>query len=71
MSYWKLRLTIIEAAKRRIVYLAIPIDTDIRYERVLHIPNVHMVAPSNSYWLVQFLCRNTTFKINQITENPN
>ena len=72
MSYWKLKLTIIGAPKRRIVYLDVPkkdIDSDIRYEKGINIPDTHMTTLSKSKLSVQSQCKNVTYTINQITEN--
>ena len=60
--------------KRRIVYLDVPkkdIDSGIRYERGINIPDAHMTALSKSKWSVQSQSKNVTYTINQITENCN
>ena len=60
--------------KRRIVYLDVPkkdIDSDIRYERGINIPDAHMTALSKSKWSVQSQSKNVTYTINQITGNCN
>ena len=73
MSYWKLKLTIIEHQKENYL-LDVPnkdIDSDIRYERGINIPDAHMTALSKSKWPVQSQSKNVTYTINQITENCN
>ena len=60
--------------QRRIVYLDVPkkdIDSDIRYERGMNIPDAHRTDLSRSKWSVQFQNKNVTYTINQITENCN
>ena len=56
MSYWKLKLMIIGARKRELLTYDVPkkdIDSDIRYERGINIPDGNMTALSNSKWSVQ------------------
>ena len=74
MSYWKLKLMIIGARKRELLTYDVPkkdIDSDIRYERGINIPDGNMTALSNSKWSVQSQSKNVTYSINQITENCN
>ena len=47
------------------------IDSDIRYERGINIPDAHMTALSKSKWSVPSQSKNVTYTINQITENCN
>ena len=60
--------------KNRIVYLHVQkkdTDSDIRYERGINIPDVHMTTLSKSKWSVQSQSKNVAYTINQIIENCN
>ena len=60
--------------KNRIVYLHVQkqdTDRDIRYERGINIPDVHMTTLSKNKWSVQSQSKNVAYTINQIIENCN
>ena len=47
------------------------IDSDIRYQGGINIPDAYMTALSKSKWSLQSHSKNVTYTINQITENCN
>ena len=47
------------------------IDSDIRYERGINIPDAHMTVLSKNKWLVQSQSKIVAYTINQITGNCN